>query len=148
MEQARGTTYTQIVYGPVGGKLALMTGSTLNKAFVLLPGGGAAVYTSSGLLYYRHTDWLGSGRLGTTPTTRALYFDVAYGPYGEGYASSGNVDLDFTGQTQDTVSGLYDFLFREYNANHGRWPWPDPARMGAVNITESANLEPVCLCGE
>ena len=134
VEQARGATYTQIVYGPGGGKLALMNGQTLTKAFVPLPAGGAAVYTSTGLTYYRHADWLGSGRLATTPTTRTTYFDVAYGPYGEGYASSGSVDLNFTGQNQDTVSGLYDFLFREYNANHGRWPWPDPAGMGAVSM--------------
>jgi len=134
VEQARGTTYTQIVYGPDGGKLALMNGATLGKALVPLPGGGAAVYTSSGLNYYRHADWLGSGRLATTPVTRTMYFDVAYGPCGEGYAPSGSVDLDFTGQTQDTVSGLHDFLFREYNANQGRWPWPDPAGMGAVSI--------------
>lgn len=114
--------------------MALMNGSTLSKAFVSLPGGAAAVYTSSGLTYYRHTDWLGSGRLATTPVTRTAYFDVAYGPYGEGYASSGSPDLDFTGQAQDTVSGLYDFLYREYNANHGRWPWPDSAGLGAVSI--------------
>ena len=99
-----------------------------------LPGGGAAVYTVSGLTYYRHADWLGSGRLATTPVTRTTYFDVAYGPYGEGYASSGSVDLDFTGQTQDTVSGLYDFLCRQYNANQGRWPRPDPAGRRAVNM--------------
>jgi RHS repeat-associated protein len=134
VEQARGTIYTQIVYGPGGGKLALMNGSTLSKAFVPLPGGGAAVYTSSGLTYYRHADWLGSGRLATTPVTRSMYFDVAYGPYGESYAPSGSTDVDFTGQAQDTVSGLYDFLFREYNANQGRWPWPDPAGMRAVNM--------------
>jgi RHS repeat-associated protein len=135
VEQARGTTYTQIVYGPGGGKLALMNGATLSKAFVPLPGGGAAAYTSSSLTYYRHPDWLGSGRLATTPTApTTLYYDMAYAPYGEGYAPSGAVDLDFTGQTQDTVSGLYDFLFREYNANQGRWPWPDPAGMGAVNM--------------
>ncbi len=134
VEQARGTSYTQIVYGPGGGKLALMNGSTLSKAFVPLPGGGTAVYTSSGLIYYRHSDWLGNGQLATT-TTRTMYFDAAYAPYGESYATSGSVDLDFTGQKQDTVSGLYDFLFREYNANQGRWPWPDPAGMGAVNVT-------------
>jgi RHS repeat-associated protein len=133
VEQARGTTYSQIVYGPDSRKLALMNGSSLSKAFVTLPGGGAAVYTASGLTYYRHADWLGSGRLATTPVTRAAYFDVAYGPYGEGYAQSGSVDLDFTGQSQDTVSGLYDFLFREFNANQGRWPRPDPAGMGAAS---------------
>jgi RHS repeat-associated protein len=133
VEQAAGSTYTQIVYGPGGGKLASMNGQTLKKAFVPLPGGGAAAYTSAGLLYYRHSDWLGSGRLATTPN-RTLYFDVAYGPYGENYASSGTPDLDFTGQNQDTVSGLYDFMFREYNTNQGRWPSPDPAGMRAVSM--------------
>jgi RHS repeat-associated protein len=133
VEQASGSVYTQIVYGPGGDKLALMNGQTLAKAFVALPAGGAAVYTSTGLIYYRHSDWLGSGRLATTPT-RTMYFDVAYGPYGESYAPSGSVSLNFTGQNQDTVSGLYDFLFREYNANQGRWPWPDPAGIGAVSM--------------
>jgi RHS repeat-associated protein len=133
IEQASGSNYTQIVYRPGGGKLALMNAQTLKKAFVPLPAGAAAVYTSTGLTYYRHSDWLGSGRLATT-STRTLYFDVAYGPYGEGYVPSGTVDLNFTGQNQDTVSGLYDFLYREYNANQGRWPWPDPAGMGAVSL--------------
>ena len=110
-----------------------MNGQTLKKAFVPLPGGGAAVYTSAGLTYYRHSDWLGSGRLATTPT-RTLYSDVAYGPYGESYAPSGTPDLDFTGQNQDTVSGLYDFLFREYHPVSGRWIQPDPAGMGAVSM--------------
>jgi len=53
VEQARGASYTQIVYSPGGGKLALMTGQTLQKAFVPLPGGGTAVYTSAGLAYCR-----------------------------------------------------------------------------------------------
>jgi len=133
VEQARGATYTQIVYAPGGGKLALMTGQILSKAFVSLPGGAAAVYTASGLAYYRHADWLGSSRLATTPT-QTVYSDTAYGPYGESYAVSGTADLDFTGQNQDTVTGLYDFMFREYNTTQGRWPSPDPAGMGAVSM--------------
>lgn len=133
VEEASASTYTQIVYGPGGGKLTLMNGQNLTKAFVPLPAAAAAVYTGTGLAYYRHSDWLGSRRLETT-STRTLYFDVAYGPYGEGYASSGSGDLNFTGKNQDTVSGLYDFLFREYNANQGRWPSPDPAGLGAVSV--------------
>ena len=46
VEKAVGTTYTQFVYSPMGGKLALMNGQTLSKAFVPLPGGGGA--SSSG----------------------------------------------------------------------------------------------------
>jgi RHS repeat-associated protein len=135
VEQARGTSYTQIVYSPGGGKLALMSGQTLQKAFVPLPGGGTAVYTSAGLAYYRHPDWLGSSRFASTPTVPTTkYFDVAYAPYGEDYADSGTSDLNFTGQNQDTVSGLYDFLYREYSPSAGRWIQPDPAGLGTANM--------------
>jgi RHS repeat-associated protein len=129
VEQARGTNYTEIVYSPTGGKLALMTAQTLQKAFVPLPGGTTAVYTS-GLAYYRHSDWLGSSRFASTPS-RTKYFDVAYAPYGEDYADSGTLDLNFTGQNQDTVTGLYDFMHREYHPVAGRWIQPDPAGLGA-----------------
>ncbi len=91
------------------------------------------MYTSSGLAYYRHSDWLGSSRFASTPS-RTKYFDVAYAPYGEDYADSGTVDLNFTGQNQDTVSGMYDFMYREYHANSGRWIQPDPAGPAAANL--------------
>ena len=91
------------------------------------------MYNSSGVIaYYRHADWLGSSRFASTPG-RAKYFDVAYAPYGEDYADSGTTDLDFTGQNQDTVSGLYDFLYREYHPNSGRWIQPDPAGLAAAD---------------
>ena len=135
VEQARGSSYTQIVYSPAGSKLALMSGQALQKAFCPLPGGATAVYNSSGVIaYYRHADWLGSSRFASTPS-RTKYFDVAYAPYGEDYADSGTVDLNFTGQNQDTVSGLYDFLYREYHANSGRWISPDPVGLGAVDFS-------------
>jgi hypothetical protein len=89
-----------------------MNGSTLTKAFVPLTGGATAVYNSSGLAYYRHTDHLGSSRFAST-TSQTLYSDTAYSPFGEPYASSGAIDNSFTGQNQDTTAGLYDFLFRE-----------------------------------
>jgi RHS repeat-associated protein len=134
VEQNRSGSYTEIVYSPRGGKLALMTGQTLQKAFVPLPGGTTAVYASSGLAYYRHADWLGSSRLASTPS-RGLYYDVAYAPYGESYAGTGTTDLNFTGQNQDTVSGMHDFLYREYHAVQGRWISPDLAGVAAVSLT-------------
>jgi RHS repeat-associated protein len=134
-EQVNGGAYTQIVYSPTGGKVALMNGQTLRKAFVALPGGGAAVYGSAGTIsYYRHADWLGSSRFASTPG-RAMYYDVAYAPYGEKYSDTGTQDLDFTGQNQDTASYTYDFLFREYNPNSSRWIQPDPAGLAAVSMT-------------
>ncbi len=134
------TTYDQILYGPGGTKLAIMSGQALVKAFVPLPGNAQAIYTTAGLQRYRRPDWLGSSRLSTTTTAGAKYYDVEYAPYGESYGGTtgtgGAVDLMFTGQNQDTVTtfgGLYDFLYREYNPVQGRWISPDPAGLGAVD---------------
>src|SRR5229473_1489215 len=92
-------SYTQIVYGPGGDKLALMNAQSLVKAFVPLNGGATAVYTSAGLDHYRHSDWLGSNRLSSTPS-RTVQWSGAYAPWGELYASSpsGSSDPSFTGQ--------------------------------------------------
>jgi RHS repeat-associated protein len=114
-----------------------MNGQTLTKAMVPLPGKAFAIYNnSSGPLYYAHPDLLGSIRLATTPA-RAKYFDTAYAPFGETYASSGTLDAAYTGQMgdlshrQDTAGGLYDFPAREYSTQ-GRWPSPDPAGVAAT----------------
>ena len=134
VEQNRSGTYTQVVYSPTGAKLALMNGQSLQEAFVPLPGGGTAVYNSGGLAYYRHPDWLGSSRLATT-TSRTVYAYTGYAPFGESYEGQGSTDLSFTGQNQDTVSGLNDFLYREYSPAQGRWISPDPAGSAAVDPT-------------
>ncbi|MGC1618262.1 MAG: RHS repeat-associated core domain-containing protein [Candidatus Acidiferrum sp.] len=138
VEQNRSSAYTQIAYSPTGRKFALMSGSTLQKAMVPLSGQSQAIYNSSGLLYYAHPDSLGSIRLATTPG-RAMYFDTAYAPFGETYATSGGSNLDpaYTGQMNDTAhredvdGGLYDFPLREYSIQ-GRWPSPDPAGVSAT----------------
>jgi RHS repeat-associated protein len=132
VEQNRSGSFTQIVYSPTGAKFALMNGATLTKARLPLPGGGVAVYNGSGLQYYEHADWLNTSRLATTPG-RAKYFDGVYAPYGEDYGKSGTTNLSFTGQYQDTVLGLYDFLYREYPSVHGRWISPDPAGLAAMD---------------
>jgi len=136
VEKAVSSTYTQIVYGPQG-RFATMNGQTLVSAFIPAPG-AQVVYTSASLntpnkiAYYRHADHLGSSRLATTPT-RTLYSSTAYAPYGEPYSQSGTTDLSFTGQEQDTVSGVYDFPARNYPVNQGRWIAPDPAGLAAAN---------------
>ena len=132
VEQNRSGTYTEIVYASLGAKLALMSGQTLTKAFIPLTGGAVAVYNSSGLVYYRHSDHLGSSRFASTPS-RTMYSDGAYGPFGEPYAQSGTTDASFTGMNQDTVANLYDFAAREYGIQ-GRWPSPDPLGKGAASL--------------
>jgi len=137
VEQQSGSSYTEILYGPTG-KLALMNGQTVTKAFIPLPAGAKAVYTSGPTLsYFRHPDWLGSSRFAST-VNRTMYYSGAYAPFGEAYSEAGTADRSFTGQNQDTVSGttagLYDFLFREY-VQYGRWASPDPAGMAAVELS-------------
>jgi RHS repeat-associated protein len=132
VEKNVGGTYTQIVYSPVGKKFTVMSGQTLQKALIPLPGGGTAIYTLSGLTYYRHSDHLGSSRLASTPS-RTMYSSASYAPYGEPYAQAGTTDLSFTGQDQDTISGMYDFRDRKYSPVQGRWLSPDPIGLAAVN---------------
>jgi RHS repeat-associated protein len=132
VEQNRSGSDTEIVYGPSGAKLALMTRQTLQKGYVPLTGGTMAVYNSSGLAYYRHSDWVGSSRFAST-TSRTLYFDGAYAPFGEPYATTGTTDLSYTGMNQDTVSNLYDFPQREYGNIQGRWPATDPSGTASVD---------------
>jgi len=148
VEQQSGSSYTEILYGPTG-KLALMSGQAVSKAFIPLPAGAKAVYTSGPTLsYFRHPDWLGSSRFAST-LGRTMYYSGAYAPFGEAYSEAGTADRSFTGQNQDTVSGtttgLYDFLYREY-AQYGRcpvdWAWSSflhyaTGREGIVEI-ESA----------
>jgi len=132
----------QIVYGPGGDKLALMHGQNIFMAFVPLPGGATAVYAPDNstppnivLKYYRHSDHLGSSRLASTPS-RTLYYSGAYAPFGESYAETGIVDRSFTGQNEDTVPSMVDFMYREYTSNQqGRWLSPDPAGLAAVSMT-------------
>lgn len=131
-EQNRSGNYTELVYSPNGGKFAIMNGQALQKAIVPLPAGSQAVYGAGGLLYYGHSDHLGSIKLASTPT-RTFYFGLAYAPFGEVYASSGTIDPVYTTQREDTVSDLFDFPAREYS-DEGRWHSPDPAGLKSVSL--------------
>ena len=136
VEQSKGGVYTQILYSPTGFKMELMNGqSSFVKAFVPMPGGTEEVWQASGASpYYRHSDWLGSSRFAST-TTRTMYNDLAFAPFGEQYAQSGTTgvtDTSFAGNNEDTTTNLYDAQFREYGIQ-GRWPSPDPAGVAAVD---------------
>ena len=64
-----------------------------------------------------------------------MIYDRAYAPFGEPYAETATTNRNFTGQTEDTTPGLYDFLFRQQSQSQGRWLVPDPAGLAAVDIT-------------
>ena len=134
VERQNGSTYTQVLYSPLG-KQAIMNGQNRLTDYLRLPGGGAAVFDSTLGNYYRHSDHLGSARFASTSSQTMLY-DRAFAPYGEFYANAGSTsDLNFTSQDQNTISGLYDFLYRRYHPVEGRWISPDRAGMAAVNPT-------------
>jgi RHS repeat-associated protein len=135
VENNLGGAYNQFVYAPTGAKVAMVNGTTLVKALIALPGGAKAVYNSSGLVYYRHSDWLGTSRLTSTATApTAAYSNSAYAPFGEQYAQSGTADASFTGQDPNTSNTLYDFTFRRFSPSQGRWISPDPLGRGAVTL--------------
>jgi RHS repeat-associated protein len=104
-----------------------------NNVFLPLPGGEQATYTNS-TIRFRHYDWLGSARFESNMSEQE-YGDAAYAPFGETYSIKNTPYLSFTGQQQDTTSGLYDFVYREYNPVQGRWISPDPSGIAAADPT-------------
>src|SRR5208283_1222145 len=143
VEQNSGGSYTQLVYGPDGTKLATMNGQTLYRGRVPLPLGGTAVYMpgSSGPTLYKYwlPDWQGGSRACSTPN-QTICGDVALAPNGEGYA--GQNGWDFTGQWNQTEWDLYDFLYREDHSTQGRWLSPRPGGPRRRQSQQSAILEP------
>jgi RHS repeat-associated protein len=135
-----GTQFTQYVYSPGGRKLAVVQNGVLVKGTIPLPGGESAIYNASGLNFIRHKDWLGSSRLATT-WAHGVYSKEAYAPFGETYNEAVIPDRSFTGQDQDTVPGVYDYLFRKYDPAAGRWLSPDPAGWDAVNQEYPQSLD-------
>lgn len=134
VEQSSGGNNTEIQYSPTGFVMYLLNGTTVVKAWVPMPAGTALVVTPS-TSYYRHADWEGSSRLAST-TSRTVYYDGEYAPFGQPYAQSGTSDPNFTGMDQNVASGIYDFPMREYNGNEARWPSPDPGGLASVNPTD------------
>lgn len=110
-----------------------MSGATLTKGLVPLPGGSQATYdpTNSG---YRIPDWLGTVRMASN-STRTYSSSQAFAPFGERYSSGGSTpsNYTFTGIINSTVTDEYDFLARSMQTSQGRWISPDPAGVGAAN---------------
>jgi RHS repeat-associated protein len=75
------------------------------------------------------------GKLSQKGWASPLYSSMAYAPFGESYNQTGTTDLSFTGDDQDTASGMYDTLYRKQMPVQGRWLTPDPAGLGAVDPT-------------
>ena len=132
VEENTGGVYTEILYSPLG-KTAIMSSQTTSSAYIPLPAGETAYLSGStgGTMAFWHKDWLGTVRLSTGVQSRNMVYDRAFAPYGEMYKNFGSTTgLDFTGDTQDIVSGTFDTPNRELNPSQGRWISPDPSRAG------------------
>jgi RHS repeat-associated protein len=124
--------YIEILYSPMG-KLAVMNGQTLVNAYFPLPG-GATYNVTPGYARLWHKDWLSTVRLSTTLNNRSVDYDRSFAPFGEVYKNFGSTaNDDFTGDTQDTITGTYDTTNRELNPSQGRWLSPDPAGLDAAD---------------
>jgi RHS repeat-associated protein len=142
VEKLDAGVYNQFVYSPSGQLLAKMSGQTVASVRVPLPGAWALYSSINTFNHYEHLDWLGSSRLSSNQS-RAKVSDIAYGPFGEPYASTDTTGVSFTGMRGDITgisstqtSGLYDFLAREYAPGQSRWPSPDPAGVAAVDSSD------------
>lgn len=125
-------TYSEVEYSPVGKSCVMNGQSTQLQCYVPLPGGEIL---SPGPDTFWHADWLGTVRLGSSASQRTISFDRSFAPFGELISiSGGTTNADFTGLTQDTISGEYDTPNRELAPTQGRWLSPDPAGLGSVDL--------------
>jgi RHS repeat-associated protein len=125
--------YTQFLYSPVG-KLGLMNGQSLVNAYIPLPG-GETYNIAPGYARLWHKDWLGTVRLSSMRGNRSVDYDRAFAPFGEVYKNFGSTgNINFTGDTQDTVPGTFDTQSRELNPLQGRWISPDRVGLSAADV--------------
>ena len=110
----------------------VMNGSAIVLGYVHLPGGGSAIYNSSGLAQYNRPDWLGSARLRTTPS-RTLAGTAPRPVRGILRRVGFSVDPVHLEWKPWSASGLDDFMYRRYHPTQGRWASRDPAGMAAAD---------------
>jgi RHS repeat-associated protein len=135
-EKGVSGTFTQILYGP-SGRLATMAGQTTSDYLVPMPGGGNYEQGS----YFWHPDWLGNVRLVSTRVGRTMLAERAYAPFGETYKELGGHPtngVSFTGDLQDTLTGLYDTPNRKQSPVQSRWLSVDPSHSGWNGYSYSA----------
>ena len=92
------------------GKLALMNGQSVLKAFVPLPAGATAMYVGSTLSFSGiQIGW--AVRASLPPPVAQCITAERMRLFGEAYAEAGTSDRSFTGQHQDTIPGSTAGLF-------------------------------------
>lgn len=139
VEENASGSFTQILYSPVG-KTAIMSGQTMQSAYLPLPG-GQTLFATPSAQHFWYNDWLGSVRLASSFSSRTADFDRGFAPFGETYQNFGaTTNNSFGGNTQDISPGLYDTPKREMHPTQGRWLTPDPGGMKAFDLGNPQSL--------
>ncbi|HEU5352767.1 MAG TPA: RHS repeat-associated core domain-containing protein [Terracidiphilus sp.] len=116
-------------YGIDGSVLAQTDGSgnPVNE-YIYFDGMRIARRDASGNVYYSFGNELGSPTV--TTAAGSLCYDADFFPFGgeRAYTSTCAPNHKFAGMEQDSSTGLYRTIFRQYAANNGRWLSPDPYR--------------------
>jgi RHS repeat-associated protein len=138
VETANGGVYTVFEYTPIGSKIVWNQSNTWTRGHLPMPGGTSLDWTPSAT-YIHHKDWLGSSRI--TTTAGVVYTDKAFGAYGEDTAQDYGpaVNFNFTGDSQDIATAVYDTPNREYMPYQSRWPNVDPGHHGWNGYAYAAN---------
>jgi RHS repeat-associated protein len=92
---------------------------------------------------YYHTDILGSTRMLSDEHGKVTE-DYTYDAFGLALdgSLSGDNSLGYTGQRLDPVTGLYDYGYRDYSPQVGRWTTVDPIKAGE-NWYAYVNNDPI-----
>ncbi len=152
VELGSGFSYDLMVYPPFAPNyqlaLANVVGSTPTAVGIRfpLPGGGEAVFNSGGLAQYRHPNWQGSQVVMSYPSdSPSANVGGAFTAFGEKYALyPGGGNGFFAGMLgiadAGPISDAYQSQTRLYHQAEGRWVSPDPAGMGAVDLSNPQTL--------
>jgi RHS repeat-associated protein len=124
-----------ILYSPVG-RIGKLSAGSYTHAEIPTPAGRLDYITTSTYARLDHVDWLGSSRFMSDPHANTAIGAVAYAPFGEDYAKTSAMRLNFTDQFRDSeIDNVYDFPMRKNTVVEGRWLSPDPAGLAAVDLT-------------
>lgn len=114
------------------------SGNPVNE-YIYFDGMRIARRDSGGSVYYSFGNELGSPTI--TTATGSTCYDADFYPFGgeHAYTNTCAPNQKFAGMEQDSATGLYRTIFRQYAANNGRWLSPDPYA-GSYDLTNPQSM--------
>jgi RHS repeat-associated protein len=138
VQRTYGGTTNDFVLGPDGSPFDEYQGTVHSRVT-----GGLFTY-ANGITYFNHTDHEGTPRV-TTDYTGTVKRTEANLPFGDGFTDTATSFIDysgFAGGMRDTETNGDHFGAREYAKTQGRWLTPDPAGLGAVDLSDPQSWNP------